>query len=138
MEDHFFSYNAIQKTWQETNCHELSGTLAEYVPQIILIENKEQMVWCPIHHTYETVETLSHSKVSTTDGYILSGAVIPIGAIDITADQDARNCRRVLWRKDAILLGKNCFLWAVFRSGMLESHAPLPLLPYTVADAKLF
>ena len=90
MEDHFFSYNAIQKTWQETNCHELSGTLAEYVPQIILIENKEQMVWCPIHHTYETVETLSHSKVSTTDGCILSGAVIPIGAIDITADQDAR------------------------------------------------
>ena len=90
MEDHFFSYNAIQKTWQETNCHGLSGTLAEYVPQIILIENKEQMVWCPIHHTYETVETLSHSKVSTTDGCILSGAVIPIGAIDITADQDAR------------------------------------------------
>ena len=87
MDERFFSYNPVKKSWQETDCPELSVALAEKLPQIFLIEDNEQLVWCPLHHTYEKVEGLEVNEASTADGCTLRGTIISMGSCDISKDE---------------------------------------------------
>lgn len=85
----YFSYNVATKCWQETNCREITVAMTEKVSVVFLLEDKEHgaYAWCPRHRSYETVQTLEEGKITTVDGCVLRGAVVPLGDKDITAEE---------------------------------------------------